>query len=265
MLQYHKYLNSKEGDCCCKRYFSNGYMGLFDVFLKKDNEEEKKLLEKIAALENEIGRKNKEISDLVNEIEKINHSGAPLTSKQQDAFNNKQLELIEKNIKETKEENSVLKNVIAQYNLKIGKEKYYYKIDVYKFFNSTKFSEVVDFFIKNEIKYIQDLTDEFMNKIPENLKNLEEAKVKLDHFWTRDFIEWDIITYLNKGDKVSRIFSKSRKFTNILSDEGIEFMEDMIEYDFSKLLEKGFTEKKIEEFKNTRDSFYEEERVLVEK
>lgn len=265
MLQYHKYLESKEGDCCCKIYFSNGYMGLLDVFLKKNDEEEKKLRDKISALESDISRKNKEISDLINEIERINHSEAPVIPKQQDVFNNKQLELIEKNIKETKEENSVLKNVIAQYNLKIGKEKYYYKIDVHKFFNSTKFSEVVDFFIKNEIKYIQDLTDEFMNKIPENLKNLEEAKIKLDHFWTRDFIEWDIITYLNKGDRVSRIFSKSRKFTNLLNDEGIEFIEDMIDYDFSKLIDKGFTEKKIEEFKNTRDSFYEEERVLVVK
>lgn len=240
-------------------------MGLLDVFLKKNNEEEQKLREKISTLESDISRKDKEISDLINEIEKINHSDAGVEPKQQEVLNNKQLELIEKNLKETKEENKMLKGILSQYNIKIGKEKCYYKIDIYKFFNSTKFSDILEFLKNSDIKYVQDLNEEFMEKLPSDLKNLEEAKIKLQNFWSRDFIEWDIITHLNKGDRISRVYSKSRKFTNILGDEGIEFIEDMVDYDFSKLLEKGFSEDKIEKFKNIRDAFYEEERVLIEK
>lgn len=239
-------------------------MGIFNLFFKKNTETEEKLKEKISVLESEIERKNKEISDLINEIDKINHQDAK-DQKQPEIINTKQLELIEKNIKETKDENSTLRFILGQYNIKVTKERHYYKVDIYKFFSSTKFSEITEYLENNDIRYIQEISKEFLDEMPEELKNLNDAKVKLESFWAKEFIEWDIITYLNKGDKISRVYNKSRKFTNILSDQGIEFIEDMKEYNFDELLEKGFDEKKIEEFKEIRDSIYEEERVVISK
>ena len=99
-------------------------MGLFSIFGKKDLESEQKLLKKIEELEQTIARKDKEISDLINELDRVNQS-IPNTNTNTN-LNSKQLELIEKNIKDTKEENDRLKQVIDEYNLSSKKEKYYY-------------------------------------------------------------------------------------------------------------------------------------------
>ena len=106
-------------------------MGLFSIFGKKDLEAEQKLLKKIEELEQTIARKDKEISDLINELDRVNQS-IPNTNTNTN-LNSKQLELIEKNIKDTKEENDRLKQVIDEYNLSSKKEKYYYKVDIEKF------------------------------------------------------------------------------------------------------------------------------------
>ncbi|MEF2601058.1 MAG: hypothetical protein U0M80_07180, partial [Fusobacterium mortiferum] len=90
-------------------------MGLFSIFGKKDLEAEQKLLKKIEELEQTIARKDKEISDLINELDRVNQS-IPNTNTNTN-LNSKQLELIEKNIKDTKEENDRLKQVIDEYNL----------------------------------------------------------------------------------------------------------------------------------------------------
>ena len=103
-------------------------MGLFSIFGKKDLEAEQKLLKKIEELEQTIARKDKEISDLINELDRVNQS-IPNTNTNTN-LNSKQLELIEKNIKDTKEENDRLKQVIDEYNLSSKKEKYYYKVDI---------------------------------------------------------------------------------------------------------------------------------------
>ena len=46
-------------------------MGLFSIFGKKDLEAEQKLLKKIEELEQTIARKDKEISDLINELDRV--------------------------------------------------------------------------------------------------------------------------------------------------------------------------------------------------
>lgn len=230
-------------------------MGLLDIFTKKNEEEEKKLRDKISELSETVGRKNKEISDLINEIEKLNQNSGNL--------NSKQMVLIEKNLKETREESKKLKMFLDRYNLTFTKEKYYYKIDLERFFASTKFKELVDYLIGANIHFVQDISNEILEEMPKDMKNLEEARMKLNKFWSKEFIEWDIVTFLNKGERVTKLYNKSRKFTNILSDEGIEFIEDMVNYNFNDLEDKGFKNKKIEEFIEIRDKYYEERRVSI--
>lgn len=87
-------------------------MGLFSMFSKKNIEEEQRLLKKIDDLEQTIARKDREISDLINELDRYNQSTTVSNN-----LNSKQLELIEKNLKDTKEENERLKQIIDEYNL----------------------------------------------------------------------------------------------------------------------------------------------------
>lgn len=235
-------------------------MGLFSIFGKKDLEAEQKLLKKIEELEQTIARKDKEISDLINELDRVNQS-IPNTNTNTN-LNSKQLELIEKNIKDTKEENDRLKQVIDEYNLSSKKEKYYYKVDIEKFYSAARFKELANTIVNNGIVYLQDLTLEFFDTLSQDIKNLEEGKIRFQKFLTKEFIEWEIVTYLNKGERVSKLYSKSRKLVNIFIENDIEFMEDLINFDFSKLVDLGFKDSQIEEFILKRDEYYQERRVV---
>lgn len=235
-------------------------MGLFSIFGKKDLEAEQKLLKKIEELEQTIARKDKEISDLINELDRVNQS-IPNTNTNTN-LNSKQLELIEKNIKDTKEENDRLKQVIDEYNLSSKKEKYYYKVDIEKFYSAARFKELANTIVNNGIVYLQDLTLEFFDTLSQDIKNLEEGKIRFQKFLTKEFIEWEVVTYLNKGKRVSKLYSKSRKLVNIFIENDIEFMEDLINFDFSKLVDLGFKDSQIEEFILKRDEYYQERRVV---
>lgn len=235
-------------------------MGLFSIFGKKDLEAEQKLLKKIEELEQTIARKDKEISDLINELDRVNQS-IPNTNTNTN-LNSKQLELIEKNIKDTKEENDRLKQVIDEYNLSSKKEKYYYKVDIEKFYSAARFKELANTIVNNGIVYLQDLTLEFFDTLSQDIKNLEEGKIRFQKFITKEFIEWEVVTYLNKGERVSKLYSKSRKLVNIFIENDIEFMEDLINFDFSKLVDLGFKDSQIEEFILKRDEYYQERRVV---
>ena len=235
-------------------------MGLFSIFGKKDLEAEQRLLKKIEELEQTIARKDKEISDLINELDRVNQS-IPNTNTNTN-LNSKQLELIEKNIKDTKEENDRLKQVIDEYNLSSKKEKYYYKVDIEKFYSAARFKELANTIVNNGIVYLQDLTLEFFDTLSQDIKNLEEGKIRFQKFLTKEFIEWEVVTYLNKGERVSKLYSKSRKLVNIFIENDIEFMEDLINFDFSKLVDLGFKDSQIEEFILKRDEYYQERRVV---
>lgn len=235
-------------------------MGLFSIFGKKDLEAEQKLLKKIEELEQTIARKDKEISDLINELDRVNQS-IPNTNTNTN-LNSKQLELIEKNIKDTKEENDRLKQVIDEYNLSSKKEKYYYKVDIEKFYSAARFKELANTIVNNGIVYLQDLTLEFFDTLSQDIKNLEEGKIRFQKFLTKEFIEWEVVTYLNKGERVSKLYSKSRKLVNIFIENDIEFMEDLINFDFSKLGDLGFKDSQIEEFILKKDEYYQERRVV---
>lgn len=236
-------------------------MGIFSIFNKKYIEQEEKLNRKIMELEETIARKDQEICNLISEIEKINQE-MTINNTTNNNINTKQLELIEKNIKDTREENIRLKAVIGEYNLSSKKEKYYYKVDIEKFYSATKYKELVNALLDLGLKYIQDVNLEIFDKLSHDIKNYEEGRVKLQKFLTKEFIEWEVVTYLNKGERVSKMYSKSRKLMNIFSENDIEFMEDLLTYDFNKLLDLGFKEEQITEFIIKRDEFYEERRVI---
>ena len=231
-------------------------MGLFSIFSKKNNEEEERLLKKIEELEQIILRKDKEISDLINELDKINQNTTTNNN-----LNSKQLELIEKNIKDTKEENERLKQTIDEYNLATKKEKRYYKVDIEKFFSASRFKELANAIIDKGIIYLQDLTLETFDLLSQDIKNITEGKNRFQKYLTKEFIEWEVVTYLNKGERVSKVYNKSRKLTNIFSENDIEFMEDLVKFNFSNLIDFGFKDEQINEFILKRDEYYHERRV----
>ncbi|WP_462350880.1 hypothetical protein [Fusobacterium varium] len=221
-------------------------MGLLSIF-KKSNDEE--YLKKIEKLEETLSSKENEISNLINEIESLNK------------FTPRQLEVFEKNLKENKEEVQRLKDILDSYCIPYNtKERYSYKVEIEKFFSSSKFQELNTALKEKGITYLQEINSDLLDAMPEDLKGIEEGKKKYQDYLNKN-IEWEIVTLLNKGEKISKIYSKTRKFANILSEGCYEFMEDMRDYDFNSLVDAGFSAEQIKEFKEKRDEYYLEKRI----
>lgn len=229
----------------------------FPYSQKKSTDEN--LRQQLAGKEELIQRKNKEIDSLTNEILKLREANGLESTDSTNILKSRQIDLIEKNIKEKQEENEKLKNMLSAYNLTNAKGNYSYRVDVERFFMSTKYKDVVEYLEQKNIVYIDEITDETFKNV--DVKKADEANIFLKKYRNREFIPWDIVTYLNKGDRVNRIYSKNRKLLNIFQDEDIEFMEDLYDYDFNKLASVGFTSSDIEEFQIKKDTYYKERRV----
>lgn len=245
-------------------------MSLFDGLFGRNKweEEEKLYLEReenlkfeIAGLYEDLKIKDDAIFQMKEDIARLQDENAVLNKKIHEIKSKPtQDDLIYKNLQDAKNKADKLNKFIKRYNLTYTDENYYYRVDVERFFYSSKFKDLVAYLKENDINYIEELDLSGLTGI----KNINEARLRLEKFKTRKFIEWDILTYMNRGDRVTKVFSKSRKLTNLFADEDIEYMEDVRDYDFSKLLIMNFTPKLIKEFEKIREEYYIERRVSPE-
>ncbi|MCI5724577.1 hypothetical protein [Fusobacterium sp.] len=221
-------------------------MSVFSSLFGKDKEKEYQ--RKIEELEKKLAAKEDEISNLIAELEKANNKVSP-----------KQFGIIERNIKESQEKATRYAKIIASFGLNPDKKYYKYKLEVSKFFTGTKFTELLEVLTKNNIEFIDDLTDVTFFSLLNGVKNVEEAKKKFADYKNNKF-DWDVAALINRGDKLSKIYS-SRKLLNIFSELSLEYMDDIDNFDFSSLKIYNFSYPQIEEFKTKRDEYYKDRRI----
>lgn len=221
-------------------------MSVFSSLFGKDKEKEYQ--RKIEELEKKLAAKEDEISNLIAELEKANNKVSP-----------KQFGIIERNIKESQEKATRYAKIIASFGLNPDKKYYKYKLEVSKFFTGTKFTELLEILTKNNIEFIDDLTDVTFFSLLNGVKNVEEAKKKFADYKNNKF-DWDVAALINRGDKLSKIYS-SRKLLNIFSELSLEYMDDIDNFDFSSLKIYNFSYPQIEEFKTKRDEYYKDRRI----
>ncbi|MDY5306410.1 hypothetical protein, partial [Fusobacterium gastrosuis] len=218
-------------------------MSVFSSLFGKDKEKEYQ--RKIEELEKKLAAKEDEISNLIAELEKANNKVSP-----------KQFGIIERNIKESQEKATRYAKIIASFGLNPDKKYYKYKLEVSKFFTGTKFTELLEVLTKNNIEFIDDLTDVTFFSLLNGVKNVEEAKKKFADYKNNKF-DWDIAALINRGDKLSKIYS-SRKLLNVFSELSLEYIDDIDNFDFSSLKIYNFSYPQIEEFKTKRDEYYKD-------
>lgn len=221
-------------------------MSVFSSLFGKDKEKEYQ--RKIEELEKKLAAKEDEISNLIAELEKANNKVSP-----------KQFGIIERNIKESQEKATRYAKIIASFGLNPDKKYYKYKLEVSKFFTGTKFTELLEVLSKNNIEFIDDLTDVTFFSLLNGVKNVEEAKKKFADYKNNKF-DWDIAALINRGDKLSKIYS-SRKLLNVFSELSLEYIDDIDNFDFSSLKIYNFSYPQIEEFKTKRDEYYKDRRI----
>ena len=224
-------------------------MGLGDLLFK---EKEDKYLKQIEDLQNYLKIKDDEISYLTAQLEEV--------TKEKDArISSKQLEIFEKNFKHNIEMSKKYKNIILSYNLNPEKKIHQYRVDLKYFYSEKKFEEVIKFLNEDNKFFVDELNEEVFDNMTKEIKNVNKAKQRFIDF-KNGKMEWAITTLINKGEELSKLYSKSRKLMTIFSDLYFEYLDDIANFDFMNLKSQGFDISEIEEFISKRDNYYKERR-----
>ena len=225
-------------------------MGLGDFLFK---EKEEKYLKQIEDLQNKLKKQEEETLQLKYDIEII-------TQERDNRISGKQLEIFERNLKQNMESSKKYKELLVSYRINSEKTQYKYKVELKNFYSEKKFQEVFDILNEKNILFVNNLKEEDFNDIPKETKNLDDAKQRFLDYKNGKF-SWDIVTFTNKGEKLSKIYSKSKKLMTVFSDLYLEFMDDIANFDFLSLKSYGFKTPQIEEFIQKRDEYYKEYRI----
>ena len=224
-------------------------MGLTDLLFK---EKEDKYLKQIEDLQNYLRIQEDQITNLKLQLEEV--------TKERDArINSKQLEIFEKNFKHNIEVAKKYRSIIYSYNLDTEKKSYKYRVDLKHFYSEKKFEEVVKFLNEDNKFFVDELSEEIFDNINKEVKNTNKAKQRFLDF-KNGKMEWAITTLINKGEELSKVYSKSRKLMTIFSELYLEYLDDIANFDFMALKSHGFDISEIEEFISKRDNYYKERR-----
>ena len=207
---------------------------------------------------------NKKLLNLQKELEEkevLINNYSSLQSKPNTDYS-KQWQLMEKNLRNLQEENRILKENFIKLNRIIPKQQWQYSflVDLHHFYSTNKFVSIREKLFESGIKYLQDINEDMFTTILKEDRYVQEGLQKfLDY--KNGIIDWDVKTFLMKGDKVTKIYQKSRKFLNILSENNIEFMVELESFDFQTLNEFGFSQEDIDTFKQKYDLYNAERKI----
>ena len=195
---------------------------LGDLFISKDELEEMKI--KIDSLNRLCGEQR----------EKINSIEADLSSKE---------------------------SMVEDFKERLGKalsprsEDVRYRLPIEELFSASKFSEIKTALIEMNFSLVVELKEKVLSEIlGDGIKNIDAGSKFLEDYFSGK-TSWEIKTYLYKGDKLSKIFSRQRKLINYFNDNYMEFASDLDNFDFDVLLQDGFSDSHVEKFRDILNAY----------
>lgn len=176
---------------------------------------------------------------------------------------NQNWEEFDKELKEQHYENTQLKNQLKNVEkiVPISCLNYNYLVPLEKYFTEHKFKYVVGALNSKGIKYVQDLNEIVINQLSIEEEIKEEIRKKYNKFINFK-ISWEIKTHLLKGDKLTKLYLKNRKFINRLLENNLEYVSDLESFNFESLKE-IYTLKEIEELTEIYTSYLEKYRINI--
>ena len=147
-------------------------MGLGDFLFK---EKEEKYLKQIENLQNKLKQQEEEISQLKYDLEVV-------TQERDNRISGKQLEIFERNLKQSVESSKKCKDLLISYRINPEKIQYKYKVELRNFYSGKKFQEILNILNEKNILFVDYLKEEDFNDIPKETKNFDEAKQRFLDF-----------------------------------------------------------------------------------
>lgn len=231
--------------------FKNLFKSKNEVELLKESERLKLQVEK---LEEELRKKNiflKCKNTLINDKE--------IFLKHEKNWND-----IEEQLKKFHSENKELKEILKDVEKFISLKtlNYNYLVPIEKYFTENRFKEVISILKKENKNYIQNIDFLTIDQLDVDNTLKENIVKKYNNFISKD-IPWDVKTHLIKGEKISKLYQKHRKFLNILTNDNIEYVCDLENFNFNNLSESGYSEDEILTLKTLYDEYIEEYRIKI--
>ncbi|MEG0514172.1 MAG: hypothetical protein RR523_00935 [Cetobacterium sp.] len=220
--------------------------------------------------ESELMLKNEmleiEIKKLKNEIRKkdgfLKCKNSLFIEKDNEKKQEKNWREIEAKLKKYYTENNELRGAIKKSEkiISISHLRFNYLIQIERYLYEARFKELAEILKNKGHKFVQSLNEYAIEhlSIEDTLKL--ELKKKFERFQKLE-INWEIKTQLLKGEKLSKVYSKHRKFTNLMISENKEFISDLDGYNFDILVNKGFSLDEIEELKRIHQDYISKYRV----
>ncbi|WP_300361214.1 hypothetical protein [Fusobacterium sp.] len=263
--------------------FTNENKNLRDrvVSLEKelmDTESSNFLKEKLEKSEREVQELSEKNSSLLRKIDFLEEKIANVETS---SVSPKQMEIMERSLKSARKENLELKEKLSHYQevanevVKIEVEqkpmefsddviildKFKYKILTEDFYNATKFKDIREFLIEKNYLFINDI--ESLEDIGEirYCKNFDSANLKFENF-KKGKVSIEDRILLCKGAKVQKIFKSFRKFSTYLTDNNIEFMDELADVDLRILSGKAnILTKTIKDVLDTSEKYFKENKI----
>lgn len=232
---------------------------MFDLFSKKSKKKIDELNLEIENLNNMLKYKDRHIEELRLEISRIEKEKNE--NEKNFKIRHKQMEILEKNLRNMRDNNNllkadkkILKNSALNANLPLEKHKY--KIPLDRYFSSLKFKEIVHLLKNENLYFLNELNDEVFKKYTEiDEKKTIDMEKKYNAFLRGD-IELETKIYVLKGEKISKLFSRNRKFYTYMNLKNFEHVDDIKDFDFKKLKEEGFKQEQITELVEKLQNYY---------
>lgn len=233
--------------------------------IENQNDKSSSQKKQIEILKNEIAIYQEKTSDLENEITQLKSRN----------ISDRQMEVVEKNLRENQKVISEYKSKVNVYEETIknlnntinangiiisDKKIYNYKISVEDFFNNSKSKEIVETLKNHNINYIDDLDLNTFESLLLEIKNYSDCKKKFIDF-LNDKMDWDTKTFRIKGERIKKVFSKSRKFLTYANDNYLQFMDDISDFDMRVLYDEGFTKNAIVELVEKKEIYFNENTI----
>ncbi|MGL5089079.1 MAG: hypothetical protein ACRC6Z_06520 [Cetobacterium sp.] len=159
-------------------------------------------------------------------------------------------EKIENELKKYNIENLLLKKELSEtmniLDIKSLEKQYLIKID--KLISEVRFKKTIKLFKKNGVIHIQSLNKNLIETLIKDEKIKLEVLKRYKNF-LNDIMSWDLKTTLIKGEKITKVYSKYRRFINISDDQSVNYMADLSIDFIERLSYFGFQNLEIEEIK----------------
>lgn len=207
-----------------------------------------------------------EIKKLKNEIRKkdcfLKCKNSLFIEKDNEKKQEKNWQEIEDKLKKYYKENNELREVIKESEkiISLSHLKFNYLIRIEKYLCEARFKELIEILKSRGNKFVQDLTEDIIEHLSIEDALKLELKKKLKKFQNLE-VNWEIKTHLLKGEKLSRIYLKYRKFINIMLSENKEFISDLDRHNFDILVKKGFSLDEIKEIKRIYQDYTSKYRI----